>query len=142
MQGYTLGFIFDTELKNVLLIRKERPDWQKGRRNGIGGHIEPNEQSKSCIVREVKEECDLETTEDVWIPIGSMKGASWIVDVYTCVYEGDPSDAKTAGDEEVSWHSVSDLPMDALSNVSWLVQLALDKIKNNRFETCVVSYVE
>jgi len=38
---YTCGFIFHhTNNDNILLIRKERPKWQSGYLNGIGGKIE------------------------------------------------------------------------------------------------------
>jgi hypothetical protein len=36
---YVVGFAFDTDGR-VALIRKNRPEWQAGRLNGIGGHVE------------------------------------------------------------------------------------------------------
>ena len=43
MKEYVLAFIFDTKLNQILLIKKNRPDYQAGLLNGIGGKIEPNE---------------------------------------------------------------------------------------------------
>ena len=40
MQKYSLGFVFDLPVEKVLLIEKQRPEWQKGKLNGIGGKIE------------------------------------------------------------------------------------------------------
>ena len=37
---YVVGFAFDKKRENVALIQKNRPPWQKGKLNGIGGHIE------------------------------------------------------------------------------------------------------
>jgi 8-oxo-dGTP pyrophosphatase MutT (NUDIX family) len=36
---YVVGFAFDT-YGRVALIRKNRPEWQAGQLNGIGGHVE------------------------------------------------------------------------------------------------------
>ena len=40
---YVLGFIFNRQKDNVLLVEKKRPEWQKGKWNGIGGKIKENE---------------------------------------------------------------------------------------------------
>jgi 8-oxo-dGTP diphosphatase len=37
---YVAGFLFDDSGDRVALIHKQRPDWQKGRLNGVGGKIE------------------------------------------------------------------------------------------------------
>jgi len=34
-----VGFLFDNFSENVLLIKKNRPAWQKDRLNGVGGKI-------------------------------------------------------------------------------------------------------
>ena len=140
IKQYTLGFIFDMPLYNVLLIRKERPDWQRGRLNGIGGKVELNERSERCIVREVAEECGLVTSEQDWTKIGNMHGNMWSVDIYAYVHAGDASEAYSVGDEEIGWYQISKLPDNVLTNIPWLIQLSLDKIKNNKFENCVVRY--
>lgn len=62
---YVVGFVFDSTKSQVLLIKKERPEWQKGRYNGIGGLVESNELSDSAMTRECKEECGLEISD--WI---------------------------------------------------------------------------
>lgn len=42
MKNYTIGIYFDQDLKNVVLILKNRPDWKKNKWNFPGGKIEPN----------------------------------------------------------------------------------------------------
>lgn len=54
-QAYVVGFAFDY-LRRVWLIRKNRPEWQAGKLNGIGGKIEPNETSIEAMSREFMEE--------------------------------------------------------------------------------------
>ena len=52
---YVVGFALDHQGR-VALIRKNRPDWQAGRLNGIGGHVEPFEPPHDAMVREFQEE--------------------------------------------------------------------------------------
>lgn len=56
MTRYVAGFMFSEDRPRVLLIEKQRPAWQKGRLNGIGGHIEPGETPWEAQRREFLEE--------------------------------------------------------------------------------------
>lgn len=59
MINYVLGFAFDLQRRNVLLICKDHPDWQQGFFNGIGGKIEYNELPETTMNRESTEEVGL-----------------------------------------------------------------------------------
>ena len=37
LKKWVVGFIFNSDMDHVLLINKNRPDWQIGFLNGIGG---------------------------------------------------------------------------------------------------------
>lgn len=37
---YVCGFMFNNALDKVVLIHKNKPEWQKGKVNGVGGKIE------------------------------------------------------------------------------------------------------
>jgi 8-oxo-dGTP diphosphatase len=54
--SYVVGYLFSEDTLQVLLIRKNRPTWQAGRLNGVGGHIEPGESPEEAMCREFKEE--------------------------------------------------------------------------------------
>lgn len=60
MIDYCLGFIFNKDLTQLLLIKKEKPLNQKDKLNGIGGKVEEGESFYDAIVREVKEEANLD----------------------------------------------------------------------------------
>lgn len=60
MIDYCLGFIFNKDLTQLLLIKKEKPLNQKGKLNGIGGKVEEGESFYDAMVREVKEEANLD----------------------------------------------------------------------------------
>ena len=46
---YVLGFLFSPDCKRVALIIKNRPDWQAGFLNGIGGKIDSRFQSSGIF---------------------------------------------------------------------------------------------
>ena len=56
IKKYVVGFMFDTSLTNVALIRKTKPAWQAGLLNGIGGKVEAGESFDDAMVREFSEE--------------------------------------------------------------------------------------
>lgn len=56
IKKYVVGFMFTPDQKNVVLIHKQRPDWQKDKLNGVGGKIEPDETPEAAMVREFYEE--------------------------------------------------------------------------------------
>lgn len=45
------------------MIRKNRPHWQAGCLNGLGGHIKDGETAVVAAIREVKEECNVSLRE-------------------------------------------------------------------------------
>ena len=57
---YVVGFLFNPDMTEVVLIKKNRPDWQKGLLNGVGGKIESGEDPITAMIREFKEETGVE----------------------------------------------------------------------------------
>ena len=129
MTGYTVGFIFTTDLTQVALVTKTHPDWQKGRINGIGGKIEDGESSPACMVREVHEEAGLLTNESDWKLVIQMKRPAVYVDFYATRI-ADTTKVQTMTDEVIQWYPVSALPKEVLSNLTWLVPLSIDVYKD------------
>lgn len=63
MYRYTLGFIQRKD--EVLLINRHKNPW-KGCWNGLGGKVEPNEDIRSCIIREIQEETGIQV-DPSWV---------------------------------------------------------------------------
>lgn len=140
MQKYTLGFIFDSSREQVLLMHKLKPEWQAGKINGVGGKMEEGEEKITCIVREVREETGLETERDSWIYVGEIGSDAWQTHVFALVYQGNSSDVRSMEKERVEWFAVDALPANIISNLTWLVPLAIDRIKSNEFSCISVRY--
>ncbi len=122
---YVLGFMFNEEKDKVLLIHKNRPDYQAGKLNGIGGQMEEfdNNNSLHAMIREFKEETGLYI--DKWEKFCELSGVNWDIAVFKTI--GNLSQAITITDEEVGTYDINNLPVNCLTNLKWLIQMALEK---------------
>lgn len=137
MKKYTVGFIFTPDYSQVLLVHKNRPEWQKGLLNGVGGKIEDGEASVDCMVREMREETKLETKAADWYFYARIETVARCVDFYVTTYPGPISDAITATDEPIEWFSVSALPANVIFNLNWLIPLAIDAARSRKIHAVV-----
>ena len=130
-QEYVVGFRFDG--RNVLLLRKNRPPWQAGRLNGVGGKVEPNEGCALAMIREYKEEvgCDC---MNPWFYRICLTGRNFILHVFSS--EGTISiPPERFGPDGLARNDVGEiltivpwdkLPDDAIPNLHWMVPLCRD----------------
>lgn len=56
IKRYCIAFVFTNDYEKVLLVKKEKPEWQKGLWNGVGGKLKPNELPVEGMNREFAEE--------------------------------------------------------------------------------------
>jgi 8-oxo-dGTP diphosphatase len=116
---FAQGFLFD-DRGNVALIRKNRPAWQVGRLNGIGGQIELGETPLEAMRREFKEEAGCDGLD--WRNLGLVWGKGYNLFVFSA--RSSSAQIRTMTDEEVAWYPVKNLPPVVVRNVTWLVPLA------------------
>lgn len=129
MKRYVVGFVFTPDFKQVLFVLKNRPDWQVGKLNGIGGKIESDESDVRAMVRECQEECALKTKEADWQLVCTMTGPEWEVVFFGAIWTDDRSQAKTMTDEAIDWYATNPLPNNIIVNLRWLVPLAMNKLQ-------------
>lgn len=128
---YSVGFMFDRNREWVALIKKARPEWQKGLLNGIGGHIENGETPLEAMVREFKEETGLLTELSDWelyVHIVNEE-VNYQLYIFRCFYNDSHLINLRNEDiqEPIYSCSVSNLPLNIIPNLRWLIPLALDK---------------
>lgn len=126
----TLGFIYTPDFQQVLLIEKEKPEFHKGKLNGLGGKNEPNETALACITREVKEESGLFIAETEWLAIGTLSWDVWYVEVFAAVYKNKKT-AVSPDSDKVAWYPTQKLPSNVLTNLPWLIPLGKDALTND-----------
>jgi 8-oxo-dGTP diphosphatase len=120
-----VGFMFNENETDVLLIQKSKPAWQKGRFNGIGGKCEKGESYLEAMRREFEEETGIE--HENWQFVTVMSGDDWIVTVFTAQSD-DVFNYETMEDEPVCLIPIQDLDKyDHILNLQWLIPMCLDK---------------
>lgn len=123
-KAYVNGFMINPETQQILLIEKNRPEFQKGKWNGIGGKIEPGEASIDAMVREFKEEADVTTSPTDWEHTLTLRDSHFSVDFYRAfVTEFPPFRALT--DEPLGVYYLKSFfdGLPALDNARWIVPL-------------------
>ena len=129
MIRYVAGFLFRKNNTEVALVEKQRPKWQKGLHNGIGGKIELGESPEEALVREFREETGWTTTESAWTKYHIINGDDWCVYFYYS-FDGDSAVLETVETEIIKWVPVVDVYTNKLTiihNLKELIQLALEQ---------------
>ncbi len=126
---YVLGFLFNQNKTEVVLIKKNRPDWQKGKLNGVGGHIKIDECETpiNAIRREFEEEAGVDVIR--WTVRVIMHGKDnndnlWRV---WCFFAFDKiNNVKSITDEQIRIVPVNNLPENIIPSLRWIIPMCLD----------------
>lgn len=142
MTGYALGFLFLTDAvygTSVVLIRKDKPEWQAGKLNGVGGKIEDGEEPIDAMRREWKEETG--ETREWWERFLTLEFPKATVFCFRA-FDSDTV-AKTNSSEMVGRSMVKQfitggsrqidftfgggcwVPLDPITNLRWIIPMAL-----------------
>ena len=119
--------MFDSPLnksRSVALIEKQRPEWQKGKLNGIGGKVEDKESSICAMIREFDEETGVQTKPSDWTLFCEITFPDAVVLCYRAI--GDPDMCETKTDEDIDVYyteTISD--HNCVENLAWLIPLGL-----------------
>lgn len=126
---YVVGFLFDTERENVLLIRKARPAWQAGLLNGVGGKVEHLESAREAMVREFFEEAGVRTDGSFWEHLVSLqRGDVFNITFFRACSSNVLALVHTQTDESLVLTRVSTIgapDVRVVPNVRWLVPFAV-----------------
>jgi 8-oxo-dGTP diphosphatase len=142
LMNYVAGFMFSADKRHVALIKKSKPDWQKGKLNGIGGKIEDNETASEAMAREFWEETGWDEEAQNWNHFLTMKGTGWSV-IFFCIV-GDLEQLVTQEEEPIVVIEVSsvtaDRTDDMIENLPWLIPLAIDSMADGRPAFSTIQY--
>lgn len=121
MVNYVLGFMFDETLDKVILIKKNRPDWQKGLLNGVGGKIEPDEFPCDAMSREFLEETGVDIDPAFWKHVFSLSGVDYNLWIFT-IKSKKFWKCMTKTDEHVYLKPVEAIvDKECISNLKWII---------------------
>jgi 8-oxo-dGTP diphosphatase len=110
----TLGYVLSRDGESVLMIRRTRPgDPARGKFNGLGGKLDPDEDVAAGMARELYEEAGITVTRmDLratisWPGFGA-DNESWFAFVFVVrEWEGEPVASNHEG--ELSWVPIADV---------------------------------
>lgn len=119
------GFCFDASRQRVVLIRKNRPTWQAGKLNGVGGKVDLGEMPGEAMVREFLEETGVEVPG--WDLFCLHHDRTNSFEVYYFRAFADVDSCTTQTDEEVVIAPILEVQTcEVVDSVRWLVPMALD----------------
>ena len=125
---YVVGFCFTEDQHLVNLLRKNRPAWQCGLLNGVGGKIEKGEEPLAAMVREFYEEVDVYTDHDDWDHFCTLQGREFTVYCFCCFDTVIFSNMRNKTSEHIETISTQKFdPTEMVSNVPWMIHMCLDK---------------
>lgn len=139
---YVAGFVFSPDSQAVALIRKNKPEWQKGKLNGIGGKIEEGEDPLAAMVREFHEEAKGNTQIRGWNQFLVM-GDDRTFEVTFFAAFGNVDAIESAEEEKIEVVPVAGihpLRTDMIENIPWLVALAIDHLSDGRPKSATIIY--
>ncbi len=116
----TLGYVLSPDKRKVLMTYRvfRKDDEQFGKYNGLGGHMEPQEDIASCMIREIREEAGIQVTRMTlrgtvnWTGFGP-KGEDWLAFVFLVeAFEGHVAASSNEGPLQwVDRDRLMELPM-------------------------------
>lgn len=154
MKQYCAGFVFDDFFSRVILIKKEKPVWQKGLYNAVGGKIESFDKSPAdAMARECQEEINLVIPADKWVNFAELKGIEprrvpiennpktnedWSVEWFYANFSN-LGEFKSNTDEKADIFNIKLLPK-TINNINWLICMAIS-LENDRADKFVVTEI-
>ena len=113
-------------VQRVALVKKNRPEWQAGKFNGIGGKIELGEAPAYAMAREFEEETGCVTKPEDWFKFCTLMGDGFKVYFYYTF--GNHRLLRSVTDEEIVSIPVPEITVDnAIPNLLYLIPMALNR---------------
>jgi 8-oxo-dGTP diphosphatase len=121
---FVLGFLFRSNGREVALIQKNRPEWQRGSLNGIGGRVESGETPLAAMIREFSEEAGANVSD--WRNFGVLSSPDTPMAVALYVSHA-AEEIVTKSDEPVAWYELLNLAnLKVIPNLRWIIPAAME----------------
>lgn len=113
-----------------MLIKKTKPEWQRGKLNGVGGKIEAGETPHQAMLREWKEETG-DGFDHVWEKFLrlSLPNSHEPTEVHFFRAFSSATTAHTTTDEVIIIRAVSEVfqHWNVIPNLRWIIPFALNR---------------
>ncbi len=124
-----VGFLFSTKNTiKVLLLEKDKPQWMKGKFNGVGGKIESGESAHEAMRREFVEEIGFDISWELYCCILDVR---FQLSVFRAFVEEMPElPRENDVNEKLRVFEIDELLLLrrlCVYNIPWLIMMGLDK---------------
>lgn len=143
MKKYVVGFAFNPKKTQVVLIKKNKPDWQRGKLNGVGGKVEKMipetelqrahiETPHQAMVREFQEETGallLKWHRFAVLTFGKEEQPDAILHCFR-IFTEEISVCKTMEEEEIGFYDPKMIIASSglcIENLKVLIPMAMDE---------------
>jgi 8-oxo-dGTP pyrophosphatase MutT (NUDIX family) len=117
-KAFVIGFAFNEAKTEVVLISKNRPEWQAGLLNAVGGKIEDNDTPEYAMQREFHEETGVVIAQHRWTQQAIMNFDSSDVYVLSATLsDSEMSSVDSVTDEQVDIYDVNCMLTNAVPAV-------------------------
>lgn len=123
---YVAGLMFSEDKMSLAMVLKNRPAWQAGLFNAIGGKIEEGEDPATAMAREFLEETGVATAPTDWEHHLRLEGQDFEVIFYK-MFSDKVFEAKTMESEDIHRVSPYQLPQNIIFNLRWIIPMALER---------------
>jgi 8-oxo-dGTP diphosphatase len=120
---FVAGLLYSDEGDRVTLILKNRPEWQAGHYNAVGGKIEFGETPEMAMKREFIEEAGVDID---WDARFVLEGQDYRVHFFSCHNSEAMRHLRTVTDEIIEVVEAYDLPENLIPNLWWIVPMMND----------------
>lgn len=132
MDTYTAGIAYNET--GLLLVLKDRPAWQSGNWNAIGGRVEYGEFPIDAMVREFHEETSIRIERDSWKCGVVLNGDTWHVHFFATRLPSDFRKVTSLPSRNdvgetlswILWPSFWGGGLKKIWNLNWIVPLCID----------------
>jgi 8-oxo-dGTP diphosphatase len=129
-QEWVLGFAFDVNQANIVLIKKNKPAFMKGKRNGIGGKVEFEENLTFAMEREFLEETGVLIPSGKWQNFGNLSYCDGCIHLFS-VSSPEIYKARTVEEEEIGVFLFDEVfGKNTMPNLGWLATMARNHERN------------
>lgn len=135
-KSYTVGFLINQTGSKVMLIKKAKPEWQRGLFNGIGGFIEQGETPHEAMIREFLEETGIEITDWIEFCTGyiTQHQGSCICHYFIALAECSFTPRQDAV-EQAEWIDIASIRQyPIVPNILWLIAMGTIKLVKPAWE--------
>lgn len=125
MTHYVCGFVV-TDNGYITLIKKNKPEWQKGKYNGLGGKLEAGETLHGAMRREFLEEAGKDVAN--WEHRVSLVGKDFTVNFFIA-FDKEPFPLAECEEGDIIWANLSTVGslVNLIPNLKWIIPFCVQK---------------